>query len=289
MSEEKKTHKFTCSVSPRTAKKNGDVEKRDYRSVDWDAMLPDWKAGIVSTAQIAENYAATHDGHRPFDYQIVDHFKRLRIPRDLKDQVVLIAEVKAKQDNGEVLTREEELLLAARQLDDGIIDVSASAIAGTLIGHRKQVKQYHNIVLSLLGEIEEQTANAEDFKALGELMYKPDAKGVDKLNAIYEKVLATPQRVDSVKKLVETSKILIGLERQALGIADNANGDANKGADEAGALPPEEVAKRVAFMLMAADVHQQQAARKQHDIVDAEVITQEVTPSQEVTNWEGLA
>ena len=52
--------------------------------------------------------------------------------------------------------------------------------------------------------------------------------GFDKLNELYKKVIATPSRIDSFKKLSESLKTLTGLERQAFGMADNSNGDADK-------------------------------------------------------------
>jgi len=50
------------------------------------------------------------------------------------------------------------------------------------------------------------------------LMRSEDDKGVDKLNDLYRKVIATPQRIDSLKKLAETLKHLIYLEREAFDI-----------------------------------------------------------------------
>ena len=47
------------------------------------------------------------------------------------------------------------------------------------------------------------------------------------MNELYRKVIDTPSRVDSTKKLSDTLKNLIGLERQAWNMADNANGDAD--------------------------------------------------------------
>jgi hypothetical protein len=55
------------------------------------------------------------------------------------------------------------------------------------------------------------------FTQLGELMRKPDDAG-DRLNEIYKKVISSPVRVDTAKKLVETMKSVIAMELEAYGI-----------------------------------------------------------------------
>ena len=70
----------------------------------------------------------------------------------------------------------------------------------------------------LLTELEAQVDSPEEFEKLGELMYSPDDKGMDKLNDLYKKVTSLPSRIDSAKKLGETLKVLIALEREAYGV-----------------------------------------------------------------------
>lgn len=246
--------------------------QRRTQGVKWEDIDADWKAGIKSPYQIADEYEE-RTGYRPAVKTIVQHYAMAGVPRDLSGQITAAATAKARQVAGELLSPEEVALLKARELDEEIIEANAATIAGALIGHRRAVKRYHTMTLQLLAEIEAQTLNTEELYALGAMMRKENDRGVDKLNDIYHKVIATPGRVDAIKKLAETSKILIGLERQALGIADNANGDANKPGDpEAEDMPPKEVARRVAFMLMQAQAEQAKADK---------VRTINITPSSE--------
>ena len=60
------------------------------------------------------------------------------------------------------------------------------------------------------------------------MLRSEDDKGMDKMNDLYRKVVSTPSRIDSVKKLADTLKTLVGLEREAWGIASD-NGDGNVG------------------------------------------------------------
>jgi len=111
-----------------------------------------------------------------------------------------------------------------------IIEVNANIQATIQLRQRGRIQKHQDLGEKLLAELEAQTAGLEDFENLAELM-KSDA-GFDKLNELYKKVIATPQRIDSFKKLSESLKTLVGLERQAFGMADNSNGDANNKNDD---------------------------------------------------------
>lgn len=250
--------------------------QRRTQGVEWDTLDAAWKAGIKSPYQLADEYEQ-RSGYRPAVKTIVQHYATAGVPRDLSGQITAAATAKARQVAGELLTPEEVALLKLRELDEEIIEANASTIAGALIGHRRAVKRYHTLALQLLSEIEAQTINVEELYALGTMMRSENERGVDKLNDIYQKVIATPGRVDAIKKLAETSKILIGLERQALGVADNANGDANNPAAAEEDMPPKEVAQRVAFMLMRAQAEQAKADR---------VRTIDIAPAQPAENSE---
>ncbi|MDD5375291.1 hypothetical protein [Acidithiobacillus sp.] len=113
------------------------------------------------------------------------------------------------------------------------IEATASLQAGAIIGERKDVARYRGLAIALFEELESQTINRELYAKLGELMHAPDEKGVDKLNELYCKVTSTPSRVDSTKKLADTLKTLIELERKVLSIKEEAPPDPNKGLADA--------------------------------------------------------
>ena len=57
-----------------------------------------------------------------------------------------------------------------------------------------------------------------EYSTMG-IMYDPDEKGKDRLNEVYHAVISLPERTKTMKALGETLKVLIGLEREAYGIA----------------------------------------------------------------------
>jgi hypothetical protein len=80
--------------------------------------------------------------------------------------------------------------------------------------------------MAMLGELEAETGELERMIRLGEQMFEPDEKtGRDRRNEIYTKVISSAGRIDNMKKLSETLKNLISLEREAYGIKDSEKPD----------------------------------------------------------------
>lgn len=177
--------------------------------IDWERIEPDWRAGCKSIQQIKTDYE-TDSGEKVSKSAINKHFKELGVPRDLsaKVQDKARAIVSASIVSGIVST-------VTTIPDAQIINVNAVALANIQIAHRKDIQRSRALVMCLLEEVEQTTTNHDLFKKLGELMYKPDEKGQDKLNEIYQKVISMSQRIDGSKKLSEALKTLVTLERQA--------------------------------------------------------------------------
>jgi hypothetical protein len=202
---------------------------------DWERVELEYRAGVLTLREIADRNGITHAA-------VLKRAKRDSWTRDLTERInARAAELVAKQVS-------EEVTSTRLKNDEAVVDGVAAKVADSLLSHRKDIKRYNALSQSLLSELEASTDNTELFGQLGELLRSENEKGVDKLNDIYQKVIAMPGRVDSLKKLSEVLKTLIGLERQALGMSDNANGDANtpKGVPQ---MSDHEAARRVAFLL----------------------------------------
>src|SRR5574340_572558 len=152
---------------------------RRTQGIDWSTLDADWRAGIKSPYQLADEYEE-RTGYRPAVKTIVQHYATAGITRDLSGQITAAATAKARQVAGELLTPEEVAILKARELDEEIIEANAATIAGALIGHRRAVKRYQTMTLQLLAELEAQTLNTEDLYALGAMMRKENDRGVDR-------------------------------------------------------------------------------------------------------------
>lgn len=180
---------------------------------DWERIEGDYRAGLLSLREIA-----TRDGNVT-EGAIRKKAKTNGWERDLGARI---------QARAEALVRKAEVRKVSTQLSPAdertVVEVNAQVIAQVRGEHRADITRGRSLVLQLLTELEQQTANRELFEELGELMRREDDKGVDKLNDLYTKVIALPGRIDGMKKLTESLKGLIALEREAYGLSSDGGG-----------------------------------------------------------------
>lgn len=100
-------------------------------------------------------------------------------------------------------------------------DAPHSANQDAVIGrHRVDIANTRAIVMRLVRELDFATDNQPLFDTLAEVFANPNDKGVDKMREAYAALISLPGRVDMAKKLADTLKSLVPLERQAAGLAD---------------------------------------------------------------------
>lgn len=179
---------------------------------DWEAIESAYRAGLMSTREIASQHGITHTA-------INKRAKKEGWERDLKAKIKAKAEsLVSKREVSKQVSSEK--MVSERQL----IEANAEVIANVRMEHRGDIRRARNIANSLFDELEAECTDVAALQQLGDLMYEPDDKGYDKLNEIYHKVISMPGRVKSMKDLSDTLKTLIGLERQAYDI-DGPTGD----------------------------------------------------------------
>lgn len=186
------------------------------RKIDYDSIEPDWRAGIKSVPQLAEEYerrtgvSVTHGA-------INKHFKNRGIPRDLQ------AKIKAKAD-AKVSAAMVSDKVSGNVSVDTIIEANAEYIATVDINHRKDVRRLSGIEDKLLAEVESLVSNHILLEDFGDIMRSEDQNGQDKRHELYQKVISFPGRVESFKKLTETMRIRIDLERRVNKLDDQNTG-----------------------------------------------------------------
>lgn len=185
------------------------------KNIDWANVEREYLSGERSLRDIGAEYGID-------EALIRRRAKKENWSRDLRERV---------RSRADIIVRKEEVRkLSARKVrkvtEAEIIEASANTQVQIIFAHRKDIKRSRELGFGLFQQCESQTVDNELFEQLGELMKKPEGN-YDKLNTVYQKVLSFPSRVDSYKKLTDALKTMIGLERQAFGLADNANGDAD--------------------------------------------------------------
>ncbi|MFX3545040.1 hypothetical protein [Ralstonia mannitolilytica] len=186
------------------------------KKVDYERIEPDWRAGLKSPAQMAAEYTK-ETGVSVSHAAIIKHFKKLGIPRDLKAKVLAKADamVMASMVTGKVSPE-------TTKRDAEIVADSAVVVANVQVSHRKDISRSRALAMTLLSELEAQTFDHDLFERLGELVIDTGNEAESKLLEAYRRVISTPGRVDGMKKLADTLKVLIGLEREAYGLQDAA-------------------------------------------------------------------
>jgi len=214
------------------------------KAIQWELMDADWAAGIKTPRQMAADYT-TLTGQKVSHEGIRKHYEETKLPRDLQGRI----KQRAQQLVDKHLTAELTRLPEATERQ--VIEVAAKNQADITLRHRADIQRYKSLASSLLDELEATTANKELFDQVGFLLRSEDEKGVDKLNEVYQKVMSLPGRTSVMKQLAETMKILIGLERQAFGMSDNANGDGDQPKEKPAELNTD-TARRLAYILTSA-------------------------------------
>lgn len=171
-------------------------------TVDWERIEAQYRAGVMSLREIA----AAHDD------QITEAAIRKRAKRDEWERD-LNAKVRAK---AEALVRKEqvrsEVRTASAPTEKEVVDIEAQVLARIELSHRTDVPRARKLVMSMLAELESQTAEPEVFE---ELRKAVDGDDDAFLSAAYNKVVSLSGRVTNVKGLADALKTLIALERQA--------------------------------------------------------------------------
>lgn len=183
------------------------TEKTARKAPDWERIEVEYRAGVLSAREIALAHGISHTA-------INKRAKAEGWDRDLSAQIqakadalVSKAAVSAAVSTSRLATERE------------IIESNAERIAQVRGEHRHDITRMRALVLRLLSECEAEAADPEAFERIGELLNQPDDRGIDKLNEAYRKAISLPVRIKGVKELAETMKTLVGMEREAYGIA----------------------------------------------------------------------
>lgn len=196
---------------------------------DWERIELDYRAGILSVREIADARGVSHTA-------IGKRAKKEGWSRDLK------AKIQAKAD-ALVAKREVAKEVAKERLETEkvIVEANAEVVARIRMDHRRDIARSRSLSMSLLQELENCTFSQDLFEELGELIIGPPIFGDDpsdkaaerrrqKLQDAFDKALSLPSRVDSMKKLSESLRVLVTMEREAYSIATESA--------EGGDLPP---------------------------------------------------
>lgn len=183
-------------------------------AVDWEAIEPEWRAGIKSKLQLSTEFNVSRAA-------LDKHFAKAGIERDLTKRIQAKADSLVTQD---AVTRQvtPETKIAEKE----IVEANAELQARIRREQRTDISRGRKLVMTLLEELELQTGNIGLLEQLSELLYDKGAEDMtaaqqaaqDKRMELFNKVISLSGRTGTMKSLAESLKTLVALEREAFGI-----------------------------------------------------------------------
>jgi len=190
-----------------------DKTDKTRRTIDWEIIERDYRAGIKTLRQIAAEAGITHGAIN----------KRAKVDgweRDLRKKILAKAEAKVSKAQVSSLVSKE-----ARVSDAAVVEANAEIVASADLLNRKDVV----LAIGTGRQQLEELANlgrpefAERLEWLGELMLSPDDKGVDKANDLYRYVIGLSGRVKNLKDVIAGLATMIQIQRKILKLDQDAN------------------------------------------------------------------
>jgi hypothetical protein len=180
------------------------------KSIDWFTIERDYRSAVKSSRNIAAEHGVTEGAIRK-------RAKRDAWERDLAPKIKAKADDLLRKATVRSMVRTENAVS-----ERVLVEVNAKVQSDIILAHRNVIQRTRRLAMTMMAELEIATNDNNLLHELGTLLSSPDQNGVDRLNDLYNKVIAMPGRVDVMKKLAETLKVLIAMEREAFSI-DNKN------------------------------------------------------------------
>lgn len=192
---------------------------------DWERIELDYRAGIKTLRQIAEENGITHGA-------INKRARRDGWERDLSEKIQAKADALVSKAAVSTLVSTD-----TRVAEKAVVDANAQAVADVRLAHRRDIARARTLTNALLGELEAQTDpdTLNLLRDLGDLMRSPDDEN-DRLADLYQRVIALPERSKTMKTLAESLQKLVDMERTAFGMDAKDAGGATAGTP--GYVPP---------------------------------------------------
>lgn len=194
---------------PAPQKKPAPAKAAGFVPHDWERIELDYRAGIKTLRQIADEHGISHT-------LVARKAKQFGWSRDL------LTKINAKAD--ELVSKDavsKGVTMETRVAERDLIDANAKAVADVRLAHRRDIHRARRLTNALLDELEKQSdpETLSLLNELGELLRNPDEKtGRDRLHELYQAVISLPERSKTMKVLADSLRITVDMERQAFGM-----------------------------------------------------------------------
>jgi hypothetical protein len=196
-----------------------DTPKAERKPIAWAAMKPHYEAGIISVSALSRRFNVTRRGIE------VHAQKHGWMRAKLKDQIQVKAQelVAGNVVRAPVTPESGIQLRTSIEIDEGVIQVNAEALAVILLGQRQVIERSRRLADMLLAELEQAMAQPD----LAGRIYmalngdNPDADVRRELLDMATFIASLPERAKVFKTITEGLARVVALERESYGLHTN--------------------------------------------------------------------
>ena len=178
------------------------------RNIDWDRVERQYRAGLLSVAEIARQ-------NRCVEGTIRNHAKRYGWKRDLTDEMRQNTRTKLVENLALVFDGSDVVKQIQEVTDEEIIEQASKTQVQVVRGHQKTLGDGHNLVMRMLNELDATTTHRGELEEAIKSSIAP-VRQKAALNAI-----SLGGRAQVMRDLAIAAKTWVILERQAFNIADD--------------------------------------------------------------------
>lgn len=179
----------------------------DKVAPDWECIEADYRAGLKTLRQIADEHGLTHGA-------INKRAKRDGWSRDLSAKIAAKADALVSK-----AAVSKPVSAESKVTEREIVEANAEAVATAVLRERADVSRARRVVQRLWDLVDAELDHPAELAKLGEIMADANA-GQDKLNDLYRAAIELPQHIKNAKLLGDALKVLIDLERKVLKLDD---------------------------------------------------------------------
>lgn len=187
----------------------------EKQTADWGAVEKDYRAGVKSLRQIAQEQGISEGAIRK-------RAKRDEWSRDLAEKVRQKADELVRKDAVRNEVRTGEKSAEARTTERDIVEANAEVQAQIRRDHRRDIGRLRRLTNTLADELELSTEHREVFEEAINALYANDEVGSARA---LQKAMSLPGRITSLEQLSRTLTHLVKLEREAFGIDNDQKAD----------------------------------------------------------------
>lgn len=189
----------------------------DLIPVDWAAIEPHYKAGVMSVRAISQRFGVTRRAIDKHAAKQVPPWTRNPNPAiNARAQELVAGKASARS----IPVKASAGTKQAHEQAADVIEASAEALAIILLGHRSSITRAARLTDKLFQELEEVTDHPELAAMVYDVLSMSDDKEATKRAAynLAQYVSLMPERARTLKTLNESLAMVIRMERESYGL-----------------------------------------------------------------------